>query len=119
VTRTTAAGEVVVELAPDPRSGRVAREAVGDLADLLHPETMAKVRLLVTELVVAVLGPAQSRPLRLTVRLRDGRVRAAIAPVEDGALLDRPHSWNLFLVNRIADAWEGDGRGLWFEVAAR
>jgi len=119
VARTASTGEVVVDLAPHPSSGRVAREAVGALADRLHPETMAKVRLLVTELVVSALGPRQEQPLRLTVRLRDGVVRAAIEPLEGGAQLDRPHSWNLFLVNRIADAWEGDGTGLRFELAVR
>lgn len=119
MSRTAAPAEVIVELAPNPRSGRAAREAVDDLADRLHPETMAKVRLLVTELVVAALGPAQTQPLCLSVRLRDGVVRAEIAPLAGGAWLDRPRSWNLFLVNRIADAWEGDGRCLWFELAAR
>lgn len=119
MTRTASAGEVVVELAPHPRSGQVAREAVDDLATNLHPETMAKLRLLVTELVVAALGPTETRPLRLTVRAEGGVVRAAIASTGAMAGLERAQSWNLFLVNRIADRWDAGPNGIWFEVDAR
>ena len=108
-----------MDLAPHPRSGRVAREAVDDLADGLPRATTARLRLLVTELVVAALGPRQTEPVRLSVTLRDGVVRAAIEPLDEGAWVDRPHRWNLFLVHRIADAWEGDGSGLWFELRSR
>ena len=121
VTRTASTGEVVVELAPHPRSGQIARRAVDDLADILHPQTMAKVRLLVTELVVAALAPGNDRPLRLTVRVEDGAIRAAIAPAEQGEQLAepaRPRHWSLFLVNRIADRWGSDGGTVWFELDA-
>ena len=108
-----------MELAPDPRSGQVARKAVDDLATRLHPETMAKLRLLVTELVVAALGPAETRPLRLTVRAESGVVRAAIASTDAMAGLERGQHWNLFLVNRIADRWDAGPEGIWFELDAR
>jgi hypothetical protein len=122
VTRIAPAAEVVVELAPDPRSGEVARQAVLDLAGKLHPQTMAKVRLLVTELVVAALAPAENEALRLSVRLDDGVVRAELGPVDEVATLaeqPRPRSWSLFLVNRIADRWGADDDGVWFELDAR
>lgn len=119
MTRTASTGEVVVELAPHPRSGQIAREAVDSLADSLHPETMTKVRLLVTELVVASLTPAGNEALCLTVRLEDRVVRAAITRAKAGEPLERPHSWNLFLVNRIADRWDADAHELWFEVNCR
>jgi hypothetical protein len=122
VTRIAPAAELVVELAPDPRSGRVAREAVARFADQLHPETMAKVRLLVTELFVAALAPAENHPLRLEVRCADNVVRAALGPADRAtALADqpRPRSWSLFLVNRIADRWGADETGVWFEVDCR
>lgn len=119
MTRTASTGEVVVELAPHPRSGQVAREAVDDLAASLHPKTMAKIRLLVTELVVAALGPAETRPLRLTVRVEGGVVRAEIASIGEMAGPERAQSWNLFLVNRIADRWDAGPDGIWFEVDAR
>ncbi|MEA2473268.1 MAG: hypothetical protein QOE06_1183 [Thermoleophilaceae bacterium] len=120
--RTASAAEVVVELAPHPRSGQVAREAVEALAGQLHPETLAKVRLLVTEMVVAALAPAQDHPLCLTVRVTDGTVRAELRPAAPGADLavtPRPRSWNLFLVNRIADRWEAGDALMWFEVDPR
>jgi hypothetical protein len=111
-----------VDLAPHPRSGQVAREAVEALSAELTPETMAKVRLLVTELVVAVLAPAANEPLRLTVRHLDGVVRAELSAAAAGAELAqpvRPRSFGLFLVNRIADRWSSADGVLWFEVDAR
>jgi ParB-like chromosome segregation protein Spo0J len=119
MTRAASAREVVVELAPRPQSGHEARRAVLALADHLQPQTMAKVRLLVTELVVAALAPAENRRLRLTARLADRAVRCEIATAEAGALLARqarPRSWSLFLVNRFADAWGADAGTVWFEV---
>jgi hypothetical protein len=122
VTRTASDRELVVELAPRPQSGHEARRAVLGLADHLSPETMATVRLLVTELVVAALPPAENRPLRLTARLAGGTVRCEIRAAEAGATLARqarPRAWSLFLVNRIADGWGSDAARVWFEVVAR
>jgi hypothetical protein len=121
LTRTASTGEVVVELAPHPRSGQIARRAVDDLADSLHPQTMAKVRLLVTELVVAALAPGNDSPLCLTVRCDERAIRAEITPADEGERLAapaRPRHWSLFLVNRIADRWGSDGRTVWFELDA-
>ena len=111
-----------MELEPRPQSGHVAREAVLELAEHLHPETMAKIRLLVTELVVAALAPAENQTLRLSVRLAGGIVRCEIGAAAEGARLagpTRPRSWSLFLVNRIADRWDSAGERVWFELAAR
>jgi hypothetical protein len=119
VTRIAPAAEVVVELAPDPRSGQVAREAVLALAPRLQPQTLAKVRLLVTELVVAGLAPDENHPMSLSVRVDEGQVRASMGPSDAAAGMaeqPRPRSWSLFLVNRIADRWGSDDGGVWFEV---
>ena len=119
MTRIAPAAEVVVALAPHPRSGHVAREAVLALAPKIHPQTMAKVRLLVTELVVAALAPAENHSLRLEVHLHDECVRASLGPADTEAGLaaqPRPRSWSLFLVNRMADRWGSDEHGVWFEV---
>jgi hypothetical protein len=119
VTRIAPAAEVVVELAPDPRSGHLAREAVLALAPKLHPQTLAKVRLLVTELFVAALAPAENHDLRLEVHLTDDCVRASLGPADEAvglAVQPRPRSWSLFLVNRIADRWGSHETGVWFEV---
>jgi hypothetical protein len=113
---------VVVALAPDPRSGLTARQSLDGLADSLHPETMAKLRLLVTELVVAALAPAENRELLLTVRVAGGMIRAEIGPVAEGEELATPvlpRRWSLFLVNRIADRWGNDHGLVWFELDAR
>jgi hypothetical protein len=121
VTPIAPTPELVVDLAPHPESGHAAREAVLGLAQHLHPETMAKLRLLVTELVVAALAPAENRPLRLAVQVGDGIVRAEIEAAEEGAELTspaRPRSWSLFLVNRIADRWGTGETAVWFELDA-
>ena len=121
MTRTAPAAEVVVELVPEPRSGHVARQATLELAGRMDHATMAKLRLLVTELVVAALGPAQTQPLRLVVRCADGIVRAELASAEEGLRLARaarPQSWGLFLVERLADRWGADASTLWFELDA-
>ncbi|MDQ3935717.1 MAG: hypothetical protein M3340_13915 [Actinomycetota bacterium] len=116
------ADEVVVELPPTPDAGSLARRAVTSLDERLHPETMAKLRLLVTELVVAALGPAQTEGLRLTVRLDGEVVRAELGPSRAGASFARPaepRNWGLFLVDRIADRWETAPDVVWFELSAR
>ena len=114
------ARELVVELPATPDAGRLAREAVTSLDGALHPETMAKVRLLVTELVVAALTPAQTEPLRLRITAGDELVRAELTPArEHFARPPKPRSWGLFLVDRIADRWEAAPDSVWFELAAR
>ena len=119
---TASTGEVVVALAPDPRSGQTARQSLNGLAGSLPPETMAKLRLLVTELVVAALAPAENRELRLSVRVAGDTIRAEIAPGAEGEELVAPvlpRRWSLFLVNRIADRWGNDDGVVWFELNVR
>jgi hypothetical protein len=120
--RSGHADEVTVELPTTPDAGRLAREAVSTLDGRLHPEAMAKMRLLVTELVVAALGPGQTEPLRLRVYLDGEVVRAELGPAPAGSRFvrpARPRSWGLFLVDRIADRWETADDVVWFELAAR
>jgi hypothetical protein len=120
--RSVRADEVTVELPPAPDAGRLAREALSSLEGRLHPETMAKLRLLVTELVVAALGPAQTDGLRLTVCVDGAVVRAELGPKRAGTRFVRPakpRSWGLFLVDRIADRWETADEVVWFELRCR
>jgi hypothetical protein len=110
-----------VELPPRPEAGRIAREAVDTLSEKLHPETFAKVRLLVTELVIAALPDReQDGPVRLEVELVDGRVRAEVSRGGGDDSL-RPRRWGLFLVQRLADDWEvsTERQSVRFEVLAR
>src|SRR3954462_2325946 len=87
-----------IELPPRPEAGRLAREALDALSAKLHPETFAKVRLLVTELVIAALPDReQDGPVRLEVQLVDGRVRAEVSR-RNGDDGPRPRRWGLFLV---------------------
>lgn len=116
------ASRLTVDLPGDAAAGRVARRAVSELADDLHPETLAKLRLLVTELVVAAVDRRQ-HPMRLTVDLGEGQIRAALEPAsrEDRTPHSRrPRDYGLFLVERLAACWEetGDG-GIRFELEAR
>jgi hypothetical protein len=120
--RSVRADEVTVELPPRPDAGRLAREGVTSLAGRLRPETMAKVRLLVTELVVAAVGPGQTEALRLRVCVDGEVVRAELGPTRAGSRFVRPaepRSWGLFLVDRIADRWETADDVVWFELACR
>ena len=122
-TRTQRA-RIDLELPCDPSCGRLARQAIDGLAGELHPETFAKLRLLVTELVVAALTPVETRPLRLVVDVADGHVRTELSPVADDdtlALSRPPRGYGVFLVNRIADRRGSLSRtgGLWFELKSR
>lgn len=116
---------VDVELPSDPLSGRLARQAVDVLADELHPETFAKLRLLVTELVVAALGPPATRAVRLVVHADGAVVRADITMV-GGAVPSpagprRPMGYGALLLEHIADRRGTLPRdeGVWFEIARR
>src|SRR3954463_8727669 len=118
-----AADRIELDLPPRPEAGRLAREALDAIADRVHPETFAKVRLLVTELVIAAMPDReQDGPVRLEVELNDGRVLAAVSrpggPDDRGP---RPRRWGLFLVQRLADDWEvsAEQHCVRFEVLAR
>src|SRR5436190_21212699 len=103
-----AADRIELDLPAQPEAGRMARESLAALADRLHPETFAKVRLLVTELVIAAMPDReQDGPVHLEVELEGERVLAEVSrpggPDDRGP---RPRRWGLFLVQRLADEWE-------------
>src|SRR5438094_3406583 len=118
-----AADRIELDLPPRPEAGRLAREALYTMSDRLHPETFAKVRLLVTELVIAAMPDReQDGPVRLEVELAHGRVLAEVS--RDGGPDDRgprPRRWGLFLVQRLADDWEvsSEHHSVRVEVLAR
>jgi hypothetical protein len=116
ITTPPAAATVELELENAPRSAGLARRAVDTLERHAHPETLAKARLLVTELVAARLAASPVDPLELRLTATDGRVRGELAghsrrPVP-------PDGWSLLLVRRMSDAWgtREDG-SVWFEVS--
>ena len=102
-----------------------ARHSLAELERELAPETMAKLRLLVTELVANSVRHARGTPIEVTVSLTDERVRT---DVSDGGAGFDPHApdpspmktsgWGLFLVGKIAERWGADQTTgtVWFEL---
>src|SRR3712207_5130368 len=64
---TPSRGGVAVELPNDPRAAAAARRTVDALEGGAHPETLAKARLLITELVAASLGVPGAGPIQVWV----------------------------------------------------
>jgi hypothetical protein len=94
--------------------GTIARRQVDSLADLLDPGTLARVRLLVSELVSRAAPASHGSCVQFYVTVTGGCVRATVdsgAEEEERPALD----WALFLVRRMADRW-GVASGVWFEI---
>ena len=102
-----------------------ARHSLVDLERHVPPETMAKLRLLVTELVANSVRHARGTPIDVSVRLDGDIVRAEVS--DGGTGFDPPEAdpnplknagWGLFLVRKIATRWgsEGPSGTVWFEL---
>ena len=96
-----------------------------DLEGTLPPETMARLRLLVTELVANSVRHARGTPIDVRVRLDGDLVRADVS--DGGPGFDPPDAdpnplksagWGLFLVRKIAARWgaEPESGTVWFEL---
>ena len=103
-----------------------ARHRLVELEPALAPETMAKLRLLVTELVANSVRHARGTPIDVTVTVSDALVRTEVsdggegfepAPFADPNLL-KSSGWGLFLVRKMALRWgaEPESGTVWFEV---
>jgi anti-sigma regulatory factor (Ser/Thr protein kinase) len=123
---TGAQAEVTLHLPSRPDSPMTARRSLADLEGTLPPETMAKLRLLVTELVANSVRHARGTPIHVTVRLDRDVVRTDVS--DGGAGFDPPDAdpnplksagWGLFLVRKIAERWgsEPESGTVWFELA--
>ena len=88
-------------------------------------ETMARLRLLVTELVANSVRHARGTPIEVAVRLDGDIVRADVS--DGGPGFDPPDAdpnplktvgWGLFLVRKIATRWGSDPATgtVWFEL---
>ena len=103
-----------------------------DLVPGLDPETLERVRLLVSELVtnsVRHAGLGIEDPVHLRVESAPGRVRIEVTdpgPGFEPPPVPRPDpqrtsKWGLYLVNRIADRWgvssDGESR-VWAELSS-
>ena len=102
-----------------------ARHSLVELEGAVPPETMAKLRLLVTELVANSVRHARGTPIAVTVLLDDAIVRAEVS--DGGAGFDPPEvdpnplkdvGWGLFLVRKIAERWGSEPQTgtVWFEL---
>jgi anti-sigma regulatory factor (Ser/Thr protein kinase) len=102
-----------------------ARHSLVELETELPPETMARLRLLVTELVANSVRHARGTPIAVNVTLHDDRVRTDVS--DGGSGFDPPSAdpnplkssgWGLFLVRKIASRWgaEQDTGTVWFEL---
>jgi anti-sigma regulatory factor (Ser/Thr protein kinase) len=102
-----------------------ARHSLVELEGSVPPETMARLRLLVTELVANSVRHARGTPIEVSVRLDGDVVRADVS--DGGAGFDPPEvdpnpmksvGWGLFLVRKIATRWGSEPATgtVWFEL---
>jgi signal transduction histidine kinase len=96
-----------------------------ELEGSLPPETMAKLRLCVTELVANSVRHARGTPIDVTVRVDVDRVRADVsdggpgfAPPDADPNPLKSAGWGLFLVRKIAERWGSEPASgtVWFEL---
>jgi anti-sigma regulatory factor (Ser/Thr protein kinase) len=132
---TVRSGARVVDmrLPATPEAVAAARHGLAPLQDVLTPDRLDDVRLLVSELVTnslrhGSLGPGDE--VELTVDLHDrAKVRVAVRDPGTGfALGVRPsdgtvtQGLGLYLLSQLAEAWsitvDGD-TSIWFDVSAR
>src|SRR2546423_14722994 len=101
---TTRAAErsVEIELAAVPSSAAEARRAAGELEGAAHPESLARVRVLVSEIVTALSLAQGAGPIRLRLEAVDGRLRGEVASaVHSPSRL--PSGWARLLGDRLSD----------------
>ena len=102
-----------------------ARHSLVELEGTLPPETLARLRLLVTELVANSVRHARGTPIDVTVTLHSDRVRTDVSDGGDG--FEPPNAdpnplktsgWGLFLVRKIASRWGAEPATgtVWFEL---
>jgi anti-sigma regulatory factor (Ser/Thr protein kinase) len=122
--------EIDLRLAPEPEVVTTARHALDQLTDLLPPEKLEDVRLVVSELVTNSIihaGLSADDQISLTVTVLDGAVRGSVCdpgpgfgmPSEPSPRSDLSGGWGLPIVETISDRWgvEGNRHGcVWFEI---
>jgi len=126
-TAATGAGGRRVELASRPDAPSLARRAVAELSDALHPETIEDLKLLASELVTnscrhVVGGESISLELELVddiVRLEVADQGSGFDPVVEGSDLASESGRGLFIVDTLADRWgvhSGAPTRVWAEL---
>src|SRR5438270_596528 len=115
-----AAGRSVeIELAAVPSSAAEARRAAAALEGAAHPESVARARVLLSEIVTALSLEQGAGPIRVRLEAVEGRLRGEVssAAPSPSRLLS---GWARLLVERLSDAWgeSGPDHALWFEVTS-
>lgn len=123
--------DLVLELPPVPGSVPRARAALDALLDVVGPERLDDLRLVVSELVTnsvrhAGLGTKDS----IDLRVESGPKVIRVEIHDPGPGFDAPtlptsmyqeSGWGLYLVSRIADRWgvssKDDGTTVWLEIS--
>jgi len=122
--------EIDLRLAPEPEVVTSARHALDQLTDILPPEKLEDVRLVVSELVTNSVRHAGLSPddeISLTVTVSDGAVRGSVCdpgpgfrmPSEPSPRSDLSGGWGLPIVETISDCWGVEGNRhacVWFEI---
>lgn len=122
--------EIDLRLAPESEVVTTARHTVDRLADLLPPEKLEDVRLVVSELVtnsVLHAGLSANDQISLTVTVSAGSVRGRVCdpgpgfevPSEPCPRSDMRGGWGLPIVETISDRWGVEGNShpcVWFEI---
>ena len=122
--------EIEVRLSPEPEVVTTARHALDQLTDLLPPEKLEDVRLVVSELVTNSILHAGLSPedqVSLTIRVSAGSVRGKVCDPGPGFEVhsapgprpDLSGGWGLPIVETISDRWgveQGRHTCVWFEI---
>jgi anti-sigma regulatory factor (Ser/Thr protein kinase) len=122
--------EIDLRLPPEPEVVTTARHALDQLTDLLPPEKLEDVRLVVSELVTNSIlhaGLSADDQISLTVTVSDGAVRGSVCdpgpgfgmPSEPSPRSDLSGGWGLPIVETISDRWGVEGNRhacVWFEI---
>ena len=122
--------EIDLRLAPEPEVVTTARHALDQLTDLLPPEKLEDVRLVVSELVTNSIlhaGLSPDEQISLTLTVSAGSVRGRVCdpgpgfgmPSEPSPRSDLSGGWGLPIVETISDRWGVEGNShacVWFEI---
>jgi anti-sigma regulatory factor (Ser/Thr protein kinase) len=122
--------QIDLKFAPEPEAVQAARHSLDQLGDILPPEKLEDVRLVVSELVtnsVLHAGLTSDDHISLAVVASGGSVRGRVCdpgfgfdvPSKPRPRPDLRGGWGLPIVERISDRW-GVKKGryvcVWFEI---
>ena len=122
--------EIDVRFSPEPKVVGTARHALDQLANLLAPEKLEDVRLVVSELVTNSIlhaGLSADDQISLTVTVADGAVHGSVCdpgpgtgiPSDPSPRPDLSGGWGLPIVETISDRWGVERNShacVWFEI---